>query len=179
MSSIPSSRGAPSKPTISKWRSSARTKSELRCGGRQTVSPTRTMPDDCRPPTSCTSSSPIPRSYRVRLSATEPAWLTTRRGPRRGHEEADDGTRTHDLLHGKANRAVCADNGFSAKSCAEQALLAPPACDPLRSETAFCASPVRQTYGGVVARLANGQRSLHLGCICVSLPFRLRRGRGC
>ncbi len=96
-----------------------------------------------------------------------------------GFSEADDGTRTHDLLHGKANRAVCASNASPAKSSPEQGFLGSPACGLLRSKKAFCASAVRQMYGGVVARFANGQRELHLGCICVSarLPVRAKRRR--
>ncbi len=38
----------------------------------------------------------------------------------------------------------------------------------LRRNAPFCAPGVGCMWDGVVARFANGQRLLHLGCICVS-----------
>jgi hypothetical protein len=81
---------------------------------------------------------------------------------------ADEGTRTPDLLHGKALEGVCAGNDSCPKRRSEQRYLGSKFSHSLPLGTPFCASAVRCWYGEIVVRFANGQCSSHLRCICVS-----------
>ena len=95
----------------------------------------------------------------------------------RAFVRADDGTRTHDLLHGNAFGRVCADNRTSMNLPALQGFLRPSRGSKVRSGCGLLRTCCGMYAGWFVARLANGQRCSHLR-VHMRLGSLLRSGVG-